>query len=342
MHVVTTSVGAWALLLALLALGFASSSAYAAEEGGDGFFEGKADGYYWYEDPPPIKEDEEKEKEEVPAAEDTAGGDGEDGGPAPLSAEWLRTTMPKLRDAAIDNPTQENVRAYFYAQRIMMDKAQVFSDVAKAVVESDPLLDENLRLPFAAAAKVSVLQSAEAAKEEILKSLKEKVALWVFYDETCVYCEQQIPSINRFAEEHGLKIEIIHKQGGAIGALKPGIPIRTANGQFESIGINFTPSVVMVHPPSDLWVISQGFTSYTALVDRVVAAANRFGLVPDELYREAAPMNSGVLRADRVEDQSVDWQEPEEWVPFIRSAIGSTYGLELEEQSGEDNEKVTD
>lgn len=30
--------------------------------------------------------------------------------------------MPKLLDAAINDPTKENVEAYLYAQRVAMDK----------------------------------------------------------------------------------------------------------------------------------------------------------------------------------------------------------------------------
>ena len=57
--------------------------------------------------------------------------------------------MEHYRDKAIDNPSPENVAAYYYLQRVMMDKAQRFTDMARRVVMSDPLLDENPRRPIA-------------------------------------------------------------------------------------------------------------------------------------------------------------------------------------------------
>lgn len=316
----------------LIFLGVFSSGVAMAQEQDEEkekFFEGSSDGWHWYEDPPAeIVEEEEKPKESVEAAGSSAKG------PEPLSTEWLREMLPKFRDTAIDNPTEENVAAYYYVQRIVMDKAQVFSDVAKTVVENDPLLDENLRLPFASAAKVSVLKEANVAKKEIINGLSEKAALWVFYDDTCSYCEQQIAPLNKFAEEHDIKVELIHKQGGTVGGLSKKIDNRKAAGQFETIGINFTPSVVMVYPPNDLWIISQGFTSYTQLVDRVIAAGNRFGIIDESDYRRAVPTSNGVLRADRLEHEEVDWENPEELVPFLRKSIGETYGISPNEESG--------
>ena len=91
-----------------------------------------------------------------------------------MSVEWLRANLPVLRDRAIDQPTQENVRAYYYAQRIMMDKAQVFSDVAREVTGTDPLLDENLRVPFASAAKAAQLRNANESKAAILEAVAAK------------------------------------------------------------------------------------------------------------------------------------------------------------------------
>jgi conjugal transfer pilus assembly protein TraF len=301
----------------------------------DEFFKDKADGWHWYEDPP-IEEEEEEVEEELPiqlvAPASTEA-------PEPLSAEWIRTTLPMLRDAAIDNPTRTNVSAYFYAQRIMMDKAQIFSDMAREVVTTDPLLDENLRLPFASAAKVSYLQSAKAAKGEIIDMLAEESALWLFYDENCSYCKDQINPINTFAKKHALTIEVVHKQGGQIDGLDPSIRVRRAEGHFERLGINFTPAVVMVTPPDNLWVISQGFTAYTSLVDRVIAAANRFGLISEEEYMKAVPTSRGVLRAESVnESEAVDWDSPDEWVPYVQDAIRQTYGLEYESQGDEDDQ----
>ena len=48
----------------------------------------------------------------------------------PFSAAWFREHMQSFMDKAIDEPTNENVRAYLYLQRVMMDKGSQFADVS--------------------------------------------------------------------------------------------------------------------------------------------------------------------------------------------------------------------
>lgn len=321
------------------AIALLSGLSYGQESPGESsktdFYENRADGWHWYKDPA-----ETVEEEKPPILISAPAQDSKPDGPPPMSAEWLRVNLPVLRDAAIDNPTDNNVAAYFYAQRIMMDKAQVFSDKARRVVNSDPLLDENLRLPFAAAAKVTLLSSATDTKREIISELADKVGLWVFYDETCVYCSDQIRPLNRLAEKHGLTIQIIHRQGGAIPEADKRLQIRPDTGQFENLGINFTPTVMMVVPPDGYYVISQGFSAYQELVDKLVAASNEYGLISKAQYYAASPTSRGVLETNDIDSdvKAVDWEKTEEWVPFIRAEIAKTYGIGTANSTGESNE----
>ena len=138
----------WIVVLTVAQVGHAAWANDADDDAGSSgdFYEDRSEGWHWYEDPPPVEEEELKEI--VPQSPVSAPSSTQESA-EPMTTEWLRTMLPQLRDAAIDSPTNENVAAYFYAQRIMFDKAQVFSDKAQQVVNSDPLLDEDLRLPFA-------------------------------------------------------------------------------------------------------------------------------------------------------------------------------------------------
>ena len=320
-----------ASLLVISSLSSAQDDPAPADEG---FFEDREEGWHWYKQDP-LPQEEEKKPPQPP----TAGAAAPPTTTQPLSAAWMREMLPILRDAAVDNPTNQNVAAYFYAQRIMMDKAQNFSNVARQVVNSDPLLDENLRLPFASAAKVSFLQNADQAKRDILDELGEKVGFWFFFDETCMYCKQQVAPINQLAKRHNVVIEVIHKNGTAVAGLDPRIRVRKAEGQFETLKVNFTPAVMMVVPPDQFYLISQGFLAYDVLVDRIIAAAHQHGYIDQEQYFAAIPTEKGVLRADQVGGkEDVDWNNSEQWVPFIRQQLAKTYGIEM--PSEENNESA--
>lgn len=108
------------------------------------FFHDKERGWFWREEfiePPLPKPKKEKHPTPIPARDSTEE-------IQPLSVAWLRKNLEKYRDQAIDVPSPENVAAYFYLQRVMMDKAHRFTDVAHEVVISDPRLDENVRRPI--------------------------------------------------------------------------------------------------------------------------------------------------------------------------------------------------
>jgi conjugal transfer pilus assembly protein TraF len=298
-----------------------------------GFYEKRADGWHWYVDPPPPEEEEELAP---PAMVPASASSPTATQPEPMSAAWLREMLPVLRDAAIDSPTDENVSAYFYAQRIMFDKAQIFSDKAQQVVNSDPLLDEDLRLPFAAAAKVATLASASNKKRELVETLADKVGLWVFYDDTCIYCGAQIEPINLLVKRHGLTVSVIHKQGGSLPDLLPSIDVKPDKGQFDNLDVRFTPTVMMVVPPDGFYKISQGFASYSELVDKLVAAGNEYGMISRDEFYAASPMSKGILDVSHVEDdEQVDWNNPREWVPFIRGEMAKTYGIGAPQDDGE-------
>ncbi|MBL4244056.1 conjugal transfer protein TraF [Vibrio fluvialis] len=53
--------------------------------------------------------------------------------PSEITESWLKDNLSILLERAIDNPTEENVRKYFYAQRAMLDLAK---KRAEATIES--------------------------------------------------------------------------------------------------------------------------------------------------------------------------------------------------------------
>ncbi len=284
------------------------------------FYTNQEDGWFWYEDPPP--------EPETPAPVANTASPPPVSGPAPMSVQWLRTNLPLLRDKAIDQPTHENVAAYFYAQRIMMDKAQVFSDKAQEVTSTDPLLDENLRVPFASAAKTAQLRNSNESKKAILAAVAEKAGLLFFHDDTCQYCEAQVPVANTLAERHGIPVVYLSKQGRPIRWLDPSIPVRVADGRFERLGVTHTPSVMLLVPPNDYYLIAQGFASLASLEDRIVNAAHRYGLVEERLYQDAVPTSRGILQAaTNAGSDGVDWNAPEQWVPYLKKMLAETYGI---------------
>ena len=124
--------------------------------GGTSFLDGKEEGWFWKKTPPEPPEEMEPEPtvaktdkaedqdKQMPVPEPSVTVAVEEG-PEAFTVAWYRENVQKLRDRAIDDPTQENVRAYYLAQRIMLDKASRFTDMARLVTSTDPLIDESSR-----------------------------------------------------------------------------------------------------------------------------------------------------------------------------------------------------
>ena len=126
----------------------------AAPVGPAGFYLRGAEGWFWYQiEPGPKAEPERPPPPPEPVletrAEPATPAEPPSPAPAPLSAAWLRSRLADFRDAAIDEPTPENVALYLYLQRVAMDKASRFADATRRAVLLDPMLDELTRRPTA-------------------------------------------------------------------------------------------------------------------------------------------------------------------------------------------------
>jgi conjugal transfer pilus assembly protein TraF len=168
----------------------------------------------------------------------------------------------------------------------------------------------------------------------VLKGLNQKAGLWVFHDPSCSYCEDQVNPINELAKRHGISITYISKDGAGVRGLDASIPVKRADGRFETLGVKYTPSVMMVVPPDGYYLIAQGFAGLKTLESRMINVAHRQGLIDEEQYYQVNPTARGVMHAnlDTTENEDVDWNSSEEWVPYLQGLIGETYGV------GEDDE----
>ena len=117
-----------------------------------------SEGWFWYENiPEPETQKDEAESPAKPTADH------------PLTTRWIRKNIDHYLDTAIDYPSKENVSAYLYLDRLVKEKAERFARIGKQVIESDPMLDENVRRTISPAAAKIQDDIAYQAKEQVLK-----------------------------------------------------------------------------------------------------------------------------------------------------------------------------
>lgn len=290
------------------------------------FYEDKERGWFWYEEPPTEEFDDPEpitpfpqplpEKKEEPTLAKPAG-------PKPLSAEWFRKNMETYRDKAIDDPTHENVSTYMYLQRVMLDKAEKFSEISQRVVMADALLDENSRRPIATFGAFAKDEMSTRGTEKVAKKLAEAAGLWFFYDSTCDFCVKQADVLKGLINAYGFKVLAIARDGLPLpGGSFPDFTID--RGQAKKLGVETTPSLFLVKPGENGGAIQlgQGLLAGDEIIKRSIALAHENGWVNDEEYQETRKINP--IQVETKTIQNIDeniMNNPNDLVKIIRDNL---------------------
>lgn len=274
------------------------------------FYGDKERGWFFYEDPeldeeqinnpippapkpPPV---EEKKAEPLPEKPP---------GAKPLSAEWLRKNMEKYRDKAIDEPTPENVSAYMYLQRVVLDKSEKFAQVTQQVVMSDPVLDENSRRPTATFGAFAMDDMATQGTEKAAKKLAETAGLWFFYASTCEFCIKEVGVLKGLMNAYGFKVLPIALDGLPLpGSEFPDFTID--RGQAKKLGVETTPALFLVKPGPDGGAIQlgQGLLSGEEIIKRAITLAHQNNWLNTDEYNDTLKVKP--MQVDTQTIQNID------------------------------------
>ena len=292
------------------------------------FYEDKERGWFWYEAPAvdeePIENDvaplpelplsQEKKTEPPPAKPLEA---------KPLSAEWFRKNMEKYRDKAIDEPTAQNLSAYMYLQRVMLDKAEKFTEVSQQVVMSDPVLDENSRRPIATFGAFAMDDRASQGTEKAAKKLAENAGLWFFYASTCEFCIKEAGVLKGLMNAYGFKVLPIALDGLPLPSGE--FPDFTIDrGQAKKLGVETTPALFLVKPGQNGGAIQlgQGLLSGDEIIKRTIALSRQNGWLNNTDYNDTLKVKP--MQVDNQTIQGINervMENPNELVKTIRDNL---------------------
>ncbi|MGZ0079860.1 MULTISPECIES: conjugal transfer protein TraF [unclassified Methylomonas] len=204
--------------------------------------------------------------------------------PQPLSSAWLKQNLEHYLNQAIDDPTQENVAAFYYLQLVMMDKAERFTNAARYVVMSDPQLDETVRRPVATYAANEANHQASVVAERALKAIAAQVGILFFFRSDCPYCHVQAPILAMLENAYGFKIYPVSLDGLAMpnGFFSQ---FKRDNGQAAMLGVEQTPALFLMKPPKQIVPLAQGALSLEEVTGRILLAAKEAGWIDATQYQ---------------------------------------------------------
>ena len=262
------------------------------------YFEDKQRGWFWYEVlPEPVKkiQPDIQASQEKPKPDNKPSGDVQaeietqtqaqpSAQPQPLSSAWLKQNLEHYLNQAIDDPSPENVAAFYYLQRVMMDKAERFTNAARYVVMSDPQLDETVRRPVATYAANEANHQASVVAERALKAIAAQAGILFFFRSDCPYCHVQAPILAMLENAYGFKIYPVSLDGlpmpnGFFNEFK------RDNGQAAMLGVEQTPALFLMKPPKQIVPLAQGALSLEEVTGRILLAAKEAGWIDASQYQ---------------------------------------------------------
>lgn len=257
------------------------------------------EGWFFYDDPEQEKEifDEEVLPELVitPPAPEVIEEPAED---VAINSEWLRINLPILLDKAQDVPTEENVRRYLYAQRIAMDKANVFSDVFAKVVRNEMALKEDLRRPSNNNQLLAYKRGLKTERIKIFKETKPKFGLFFFFKSDCEYCKQMVSEITDFKQRYSIDILPVSLNGLPL----PNAPTLLKDTIYDDgtltnmMPVDVTPTVYAFNKDTyEAAVISKGFIGMNKLIDLSLLSMKELNVIDNETYQASQSVKDVLL-----------------------------------------------
>lgn len=248
-------------------------------------------GWHFYEDPEP-----ELERQPPPRPKPSSAAPKTT--PAPSSAkapelvefERLQKTLEDVRNIAIMRPTESNVRRYMELESQVVARASTFADVAQRVAWSTPELDPTLQgRPVNAKALEVFEQQQLADRSRSITELGRDHVLIFFFRGDCPYCHAFAPTLEAFQARHGIRIESVSVDGGAM----PGFPdARRDNGIATALRVTQVPAVYLAQPfTGKITPIGFGVLSEAQLLERItaVSAPGYDAMVPSAARQVALP-----------------------------------------------------
>lgn len=249
-----------------------------------------------------------------------------------VTVKWLRENFPRLQERAINDPSEANVTAMLLVQRLIFDKSQRYSDAVTRVVNSNPLVNENNRVPFASSGSRAVANAKYSAEINAVRELKSIGGIFVFVDGTCRFCAMQLPIVNSLKSNYGLEYVVVSIDGARPKGFAG--QVVKDNGMFRKLGLKLTPSIVFIpnpkgyaglHDPNDYFIISQGFYAQDELVKQIAFAGHNTKLLSEAVMRDLDVWDRGVASSRDLQSLRLDAEDPQSIIQAVEPMLFKRY-----------------
>jgi len=247
------------------------------------------EGWYFYQDPvvkqpieipePVIPEQTEQEKEQKQPTESEE---------VAITSQWLRENLPKLLDAAQDEPTYENVRRYMYAQRIMIDRANLFSNTYREVYLRETALNESLRRPASSLELTALNREIRKNRRQLFEDHYDDFGVFFFVSSNCQYCEQMVVVLDKLNRRYKLDILPVSVDGSTVQSSKfwADKTVYDDGTLTSTMPIEITPTFYVINKRTMSAIkMATGFATEDRFLDTLLSALNKLEVISNQSYQ---------------------------------------------------------
>ncbi len=256
------------------------------------WLERHAEGWHWYE-PEEIAPEQSPEEPALPVSPTPAAPPVDNTlfpnkGPAPLSQAWLRENLPKYLDAAIDNPSHENVLAYYRLQKIAIDKSSAFSDASTLAITGTSELDQNNRRPLSTFATHLMDDQATENRQKLISTISQRAGIFYYVDNS-EFSKRMHQIVTSVAERFNFHLTIIAKET-LVGEHQVSEYLPD-HGHADLMGVTTFPTVALVTPEGHYDLSAQNAIDSESLVERLIFSALRLNIITKSEFNSIRKFN---------------------------------------------------
>lgn len=240
----------------------------------------REEGWFWYKEEPELVEPTPIEETPAPpplSPPPPTEQKVEDRGPQVLSAAWVKANMQNYLEAAIDNPSPDNIAAFLYLQKYAMDVSFRFMDGVNDISRTIPELNPNTHRPT----QEGVATAIDATKKEIAHNLFQRVAnnssLFFFFNRDLISEKMaaSIEMLTKFAYINVLPIDVSGMGGPFVQFQETKIDAGHAN----TLGVYAFPAVVLMGNDKNATVVTQAYQAPFSLYSDIIRSSVKIGIV---------------------------------------------------------------
>lgn len=266
------------------------------------FYSDRERGFFWHETKP---KPEIEKKEEAPKLPASAPSNPIKKEVKPFGVDHIRESIPRLRDAAIENPSDVNLLKYYVMTRQMNDKATEFADATRMIFLKYPQLSETKLMPTQVAALTMRRRETSLAVDNIIRGIGGRASVFYFYKDSCIYCRKFGPLLSMLRSSTGIGVLPISLDGLPPTGNLP--PFRLANelppAFLDQLNITSTPTTFLIdHQSNEFMLIADEFVALSTVKERILLLAYDKKWIDKAAYEKTR----NVLRQSFIKEQQLN------------------------------------